>query len=201
MAENMPPNLDDNYWSNRYTTHQTGWDIGMASTPIKTYIDQLEDKNIQILIPGCGNAWEALYLFDNGFKHVTLIDISSVLVNDIRKKFINTGYQVIHGDFFQHHNKYDLVLEQTFFCALHPAYRIEYVKHMYEILNPGGKLSGVLFNTYFDHGMNRPPFGGTMAEYDELFRHYFKTYNIEICHNSINPRMGTEVWISVSKSL
>jgi len=57
-----------NYWENRYQNQQTGWDIGEISSPLKAYIDQLEDKSIKILIPGAGNAYEAEYLFLNGFK-------------------------------------------------------------------------------------------------------------------------------------
>lgn len=43
--------LSQEYWNNRYLQHQTGWDIGTVSTPLKEYIDQLSDKQISILIP------------------------------------------------------------------------------------------------------------------------------------------------------
>ena len=62
-------NLEE-YWSKRYEEGQTGWDIGYPSTPIKTYIDQIKDKNLRILIPGAGNAYEAEYIFKEGFKNV-----------------------------------------------------------------------------------------------------------------------------------
>ena len=52
-----------NYWTNRYSKAKTGWDIGYPSTPLKTYFDQLENKDLRILIPGAGNAYEAEYLF------------------------------------------------------------------------------------------------------------------------------------------
>ncbi len=55
--------LDEQYWSNRYQQGSTPWDIGEISTPIKEYIDQLEDKELRILIPGCGNAQEAGYCY------------------------------------------------------------------------------------------------------------------------------------------
>ena len=51
--------LDSNSWNQRYISKNTGWDIGFVSTPIKDYIDQINNKNIRILIPGCGNAHEA----------------------------------------------------------------------------------------------------------------------------------------------
>lgn len=42
----------ENYWTERYGKGETGWDIGHVSTPIKEYVDQLEDKELKILIPG-----------------------------------------------------------------------------------------------------------------------------------------------------
>ena len=79
--------LNENFWNDKYTTNQTGWDLKAPSTPLKGYIDQLEDKNIRILIPGCGNAYEAEYLLEQGFTNITLIDISEIVVEKIKEKF------------------------------------------------------------------------------------------------------------------
>ena len=51
--------LDRAYWNNRYKEKRTGWDIGYASTPLVKYFKRLTDKVTRILIPGCGNAYEA----------------------------------------------------------------------------------------------------------------------------------------------
>lgn len=68
--------LDQEYWNKQYTSNTTGWDLGKVSPPIKEYIDTLEDKNTSILIPGCGNTYEAEYLLEKGFTNVTVIDIA-----------------------------------------------------------------------------------------------------------------------------
>jgi hypothetical protein len=52
--------LDQDYWDAQYKAN-TGWDLGLG-LPIKNYIDTLKDKDIAILIPGCGNTYEAAYL-------------------------------------------------------------------------------------------------------------------------------------------
>ena len=190
--------LDDNYWSGRYINHTDAWDIGSVSTPLKEYFDQLTDKNISILIPGCGNSYEAEYLLQNGFTNVTLIDISSVLCKSLEEKFSNhtLHLNVICGDFFAHTGKYDLIVEQTFFCALDPSLRKKYAEKMYELLKPSGKLIGVLFNREFEGG---PPFGGNENEYRELFSSEFIIEKIEPCYNSIGPRKGTELFIKLKK--
>ena len=56
MKENI---LDHNFWNCRWENGETGWDIGSASSAISEYFLQVEDKEIKILIPGCGNAHEA----------------------------------------------------------------------------------------------------------------------------------------------
>jgi SAM-dependent methyltransferase len=191
--------LDKNYWETRYRLHDTGWDIGAVSTPLKTYIDQLADKNISILIPGCGNAYEAEYLLAQGFTNVTLIDISPSLVEALKKKFTGEDQQKIQircADFFTIQSTYDLILEQTFFCALDPGLRKAYVDKMYGLLKPGGKLVGVLFDRDFEGG---PPFGGDKAEYENLFEEKFTIKKMEACYNSIGPRSGTELFIILEK--
>ncbi|MEQ9305362.1 MAG: SAM-dependent methyltransferase, partial [Marinoscillum sp.] len=55
-------NLNKSYWNERYDKHETGWDAGEVTTPLKTYIEQLLNKHLSILIPGAGNAHEGRYL-------------------------------------------------------------------------------------------------------------------------------------------
>ena len=66
----MDKKLSDSYWEARYQKGETGWDIGNISTPLMEYFNTLDNKNLRILIPGCGNAHEAAYLHSNGFKNV-----------------------------------------------------------------------------------------------------------------------------------
>ena len=92
------------------------------------------------MIPGCGNAYEAEYLLQQGFTDITLIDISGVLVQNLQEKlkdYIEKGVcRVIHQDFFEHSGNYDLIVEQTFFCAIHPTLRPKYAKKMGAIITP-----------------------------------------------------------------
>jgi len=183
--------LDDAFWSNSYITHTDAWDIGHVSPPMKAYIDQLTNKKISILIPGCGNAYEAKYLLDAGFTNITLIDISHVLVAYLQQQFQNTPVKIIHGNFFNHYHTYDLILEQTFFCAINPALRTQYATHMKTLLTQNGKVAGVLFN---DHFNNNPPYGGNKAEYDQLFSPLFYIKTLQPCYNSIIPRRDRELF-------
>lgn len=186
--------IDQAYWEQRWRTGSTGWDTGAPTPPLKEYIDQLTDRSIRILIPGCGNAYEADYLLGRGFTDVTLLDIAKPAVEKLRERYDgNDSIRVLQEDFFEHQQPYDLVLEQTFFCALDPALREAYVAHMHRLLQAGGTLAGVLFAREFsDPG---PPFGGSKEEYEKLFAPLFNIHTLEPCYNSIGPRAGTELFV------
>lgn len=189
--------LGDKYWSSRYLNNQTGWDTGSVTTPLKDYFDQLTNKTIAVLIPGCGNSYEAEYLLQNGFHNITLIDISTSLCDKLKNQFaayLPGGLQIICGDFFQHEGQYDLIVEQTFFCALEPSLRKSYAEKMQQLIKPGGKLVGVMFNKSFESG---PPFGGNEEEYRKLFEPHFAIEIMVPCYNSIKPRAGVELFIKI----
>jgi SAM-dependent methyltransferase len=190
--------LNSEYWDTRYREGQTGWDLREVSPPIKAYVDQLIDKNIRILIPGCGSGYEAQYLVEKGFNDVTIIDIAPTIVKAIRDKYQNPHIiKIIEGDFFRHEGKYDLILEQTFFCAIAPSRRAEYVKKTHSLLSEEGKLAGLLFNRTFEQ--QGPPFGGSMDEYQSQFSDYFDILILEPCYNSFEKRVGTELFILLQK--
>lgn len=187
--------LSKEYWNNRYEENQIGWDIGAPSRPLKEYIDQLEDKTIRILIPGAGNSYEAEYLWNNGFENVFVLDFAPEAIDSFLKRCPTFPKEnTIIDDFFAHSGSYDLILEQTFFCALNPTLRSKYAEKMSELLSENGKLVGVMFNRNFDE---EPPYGGNKEEYLELFQTYFSDVRIEECYNSIEQRMGSEVFVRI----
>jgi SAM-dependent methyltransferase len=190
--------LDKNYWNSKYLQGSTGWDIGYASTPLVVYFNQLKNKDLRILIPGCGNAYEAEYLIVNGFKNVFLIDWSDIALNNFKKKAHHIpDSHLFCEDFFEHKGSYELIIEQTFFCAINPSERKNYAEKVHELLVQGGKLVGVLFDDplFDDH----PPFGGNKEEYEKYFKPYFELKVFDRAYNSIKPRMGRELFILLVK--
>ncbi|SEL84941.1 thiopurine S-methyltransferase [Aquimarina amphilecti] len=185
--------LDSDFWDNKYKLNQTGWDIGYASPPIISYFNQLENKKLKILIPGCGNAHEAIYLFRKGFKNIYILDFVEDTLSNFKKNFPDfPESQILYKDFFKLENQFDIIIEQTFFCAISPIQRIDYITKMKSLLKPNGKLIGLLFDITFEK--KGPPFGGNKKEYLELFSPYFKIKILEKCYNSIIPRMDTELF-------
>ncbi len=193
----MSNKLDASYWQSRYENNQAGWDLGTASQPIVEYVNQLINKDLSILIPGCGNAHEAEYLFNQGFKNVSVIDLAAAPLENLKKRVPDfPEQQLIQGDFFELNQQYDLIIEQTLFCAIDPFLRAEYVKKASELLKPKGKFVGLLFNRDFEAG---PPFGGNKNEYLTYFSSCFQNIEMEVCYNSVMPRSGTELFFIARK--
>lgn len=173
------------------------WDIGYVSTPLKEYFDQLSNKELCILVPGAGNSYEAEYLHRSGFQNVYVCDFAEEpLLNLLERCPAFPKEHLIKSDFFKLENlKFDLIVEQTFFCALDPSLRQAYFIRMKELLKPGGKLVGVLFDDKLN--ADKPPFGGTKEEYKEYFKNLFTIKVFERCYNSIKPRSGREIFINL----
>ena len=185
--------LSKEFWSSRYQEKDTGWDVGAISEPLKAYFDQLVDKELKILIPGCGNGHEAEYLFKNGFKNVHLLDFASEPLRNFQKRVSEfPASQLYCEDFFQHDAKYDLVVEQTLFCAINPELRMRYAEKAKDLLDKNGRLVGVLFEI---ESRDEPPFGGERVEYLNYFNSFFDEVIIEPCYNSIKPRDGRELFL------
>jgi len=194
----MSISFDEHYWSTRYLNHETGWDVGEITIPIKQYLDQVQDQQLEILIPGAGNAYEAAYAFDLGFKDVHVLDFAQAPLDNFMRNYPKFPSEKVHyQNFFDHQGQYDLIIEQTFFCALSPVLRRDYALKVQELLKPNAKIIGVLFNIEFER--SGPPFGGSKDEYFKYFEDLFLIEKMELCYNSILPRKGKELFFSFRK--
>ena len=190
--------LTKEYWENRYLQNETGWDVGEITTPLKEYFNQLTNKNIKILIPGGGNSYELEYLLSLGFSEVYVIDIVKKPLENIQKRIPTVASDLlIHGDFFEIEDSFDLIIEQTFFCALNPELREKYVQKMHSLLKDNGKIIGLLFQ--FPLTEQGPPFGGSKSEYENLFKDQFTIKKLETAYNSIKPRENNELFFIFEK--
>lgn len=194
----MDLNEIKDFWESKYRKGQTGWDIGAISLPLKEYIDQLKHKDIDILIPGAGRAYEAEYLLEQGFKNVNVLDIAEEPLHELKKRVPHFHKDQLHCEnFFAHTKQYDLILEQTFFCAIDPVMRKEYVQKSHALLKSNGKMAGLLFD--FPLTEEGPPFGGSLQHYTDLFEPYFHVNVLERSYNSIKPRWGRELFFIFEK--
>lgn len=189
-------NLDESFWDQRYKTLNIGWDLGEVSPPLKAYFDQIENKSLKILIPGGGNSYEAEYLHKIGFQNVYVVDISATALDNFKKRVPDfPSEQLIHANFFDLDMSFELIVEQTFFCALDPVLRDQYITKMHSLLSDNGKLVGLLFDAPLYS--ERPPFGGSKKEYESRFKSLFEIIQMSTSYNSHKSRQGKELFINL----
>jgi thiopurine S-methyltransferase len=189
--------LNSEFWNERWLADETQWDIGYPSPAITAFADKIQDKSIRILIPGCGNAYEAEYLHDKGFTNVFVVDYAAEALRRFAARVPSfPKVHLLESDFFAlQHGTFDLIIEQTFFCAIDPPLRTQYADKMKELLHKNGVLCGLLFTD--TKGAAGPPFNGTPEEYQKLFGPRFTIRTLEPCTNSIKPREGRELWFDL----
>lgn len=199
------PAFDAAYWQTRYEAARTAWDAGGITPPLQTYFEQLiSGRQPRVLIPGAGHAYEAEYLHRAGFEHVFVADIApAALAAAARRVPDFPAAHLLEEDFFAlmpTPEPYDLIVEQTFFCALDPGLRPAYARQCANLLRLGGTLVGLLFEADFGP-VTEPPFGGGREEYRAYFEPYFEFRYFETATNSIQPRAGRELFICLKKKL
>lgn len=192
--------LNSEFWNTNWKNNDTKWDLGYPSPAIVDFIDKTEDKETRILIPGCGNAYEAEYLLKHGFSNVVVLDYAPEALKSFAGRVPDfPEANLICENFFDFKAPpFELIIEQTFFCAIDPVLRPKYVEKMNELLVKGGILAGLLFTTVPNE--EGPPFPGSEEEYRALFGKKFQIRKMEMCANSIAPRAGRELWFELLNS-
>ena len=195
--------FDASYWQARYATPgRDTWSAGRVTPPLRAYFEQLDGQRpLRVLIPGAGLAYEAEYLHQRGFRSVVVADLAPAPLAALATRVPGFPPENLwQADFFQLRpaEPFDLIVEQTFFCALSPALRPAYARQCAALLRPGGKLVGLLFDAKFA-GATEPPFGGSRAEYAAYFQPYFKFIHFETAHNSLPARAGRELFICLQR--
>lgn len=198
MAEEIRNGYEQADWQKHYDENDLAWDLGEVAHP---FVRLWEDKRLTpgtLIIPGCGQGHEVIYFAEREFQ-VTGVDYSpgavKLLGDSLNRKKLNA--QVLHRDFFNleaaHDQAYDSMLEQTFFCAIHPDQRSIYVETVSRILKPGGMLFGLFYQTGEEGG---PPFNTTEADIRNHFSEVFDIERLEKCSFSSEKRKDKE-WLAI----
>ena len=187
-------------WEKHYQSEDLGWDLGKVSPP---FLSLWQEQNLvpcKTIIPGCGRGHEAVFLAENGFR-VTAVDYCNGAVNALRKSIADKGLEcdILHQDFFDldssHDSSYELMLEQTFFCAISPSQRKLYVETAHRILKFGGLLLGLFYETNAEGG---PPFNTTRSDILHHFCDRFMVQSLKKTSLSDEQRKNKE-WLGFLK--
>ena len=185
-------------WQRHYDENDLGWDLGQVAPPFVSLLESNIISPCKTLVPGCGRGHEVIFLAKNGFD-VTALDYSIGAVNYLNSAILERklNSKVLNLDFFQldstHDDLYDLLIEQTFFCAISPSQRLLYVETVARILKKGGMIAGLFYYTGQDGG---PPFNTTRDDIVKYFSGSFEIRELIRAKNSAEKRRDKE-WLAI----
>jgi SAM-dependent methyltransferase len=179
------------FWDARYASGETPWDFHGVPAALKAFLKT--SRAGSALIPGCGSAYEVRAFDEAGWK-VAAIDFSPIAVERARAELGALSNSVLQDDFFRHDfgsQRFDLIYERTFLCALPPDLWPAYVKRMTQLLRPSGKLAGIFL--YGDQA-EPPPYPLTPAKASELLGKNFSLIKTLPVTDSLPLFAGHEYW-------
>lgn len=183
--------LTPGFWDERFEQQFTPWDRGGVPAQWKAF-GQNAGKPLRTLIPGCGAAYELVYLSEAGWD-ATAIDFSPAAVTRARAAAGPWAGRILEADFFawQPDAPLDCIYERAFLCALPRAMWPRVAARWAELLAPGALLAGYFF---FDDAAKGPPFGMAPGQLDELLSPNFEQLENAAVTDSIAVFDGRERW-------
>lgn len=183
------------FWDKRFGEGTTPWNAG-GVPPTLVAFAAAHAEQARVLIPGCGHAWEAAWLSQQGWD-VTALDFSAAAIDAARQQLGEWQGRLVHDDFFSFTPSidrvggYDLIYERAFLCALPRKLWENYGRRMHELLAPEGRLIGFFF---FSDEPKGPPFGITPPEIERLLSPWFEREDDQAISDSIPAFAGKERW-------
>jgi len=168
-------------WENAYVTGTVPWDLGRAPPVLEARIREIVASREaagddaapgpRVFVPGAGRGHDARAWLAAGGA-VTALDIAPTAVAEGRALDAAEGVSMtwLEADLFdlpaELDGTFDIVWEQTCFCAIDPARRGEYVEVIARLLAPGGAWMGVVWEVGRPGG---PPWSLTRADIEQHF--------------------------------
>ena len=183
------------FWDERFDQRFTPWDQAGVPAAFESFVSALPvTPATNVLIPGCGSAYEASYLAERGCT-VRAIDFSPSAVAAARAQLGAHADVVEQADFFAYRPPFapDWIYERAFLCAL-PRHRwADYAARMAALLRPGALLAGFFFIGATPKG---PPFGIERDELHALLGPHFELTDDREVTGSIPVFAGRERWLT-----
>ncbi|KAF8156640.1 S-adenosyl-L-methionine-dependent methyltransferase [Crassisporium funariophilum] len=204
-------------WDLAWTKGVTPWDRREVQPSLKEALDSgimKFSKEGRALVPGCGSGTDLVYIASTSGLTTLGVEVSETAVRAANERLklgcrhieeskkanpkINASVNIV--DFFQletsDEEKFDLIFDHTFFCAIPPSLRNDWGRQMARLIKPGGYLVTIVFPiiSYVETG---PPYFLRPDHYDEPLGSNFVKVLDKIPDNSSESHVGKErliVW-------
>jgi len=163
-------------WEQLYQEGDTNWDKGEPSPGLVDWLaEQGSKEGGSVLVPGCGFGHDVRAWAHAGYEAVGY-DVAPAAVKggegQTPDSLSNAAFRL--GNFLEDEpfDTFDFIFEHTFFCAIDPARRGDYVAAVRRWLKPGGRLLAVHY--FLPKDEDGPPFGVDREEILTRFSPYFE---------------------------
>lgn len=150
-----------NDWEKLYQEGDTGWEKGEASPGLVDWLAEHGSKDSgSVLIPGCGFGHDVRAWAQAGYNALGYDLAPSAVAGAKQRTPKELDKADFHlGDFLEDEpfDTFDFIFEHTFFCAIDPVRRDDYVAAVLRWLQPGGQLLAVHY--FLPKDEEGPPFG------------------------------------------
>ncbi|SAL14558.1 thiopurine S-methyltransferase family protein [Caballeronia sordidicola] len=183
------------FWDERFDRSFMPWDQAGVPEAFQTFALEQPVTLRSVLIPGCGSAYEALWLAQEKWQ-VKAIDFSPSAVSAARLQLGEQHADVVEqADFFAYQPPFapDWIYERAFLCALPRERWPDYATRMAALLRPGALLAGFYFLGATAKG---PPFGIERNALDALLVPHFELVEEHDVTGSISVFAGRERWLT-----
>ena len=184
-------------WADHYTKGDTPWDLGAAHPDLVARIAAGEFEpprtGARALVPGCGKGHDALALAQAGWVVVAL-DYVPEVQTILGAQLAKFGGEVVLGDAleFAPDERFDLIWEHTFFCAIDPSDRPRYAELIRRVLAPGGQHAAIVFPLDKPEEEGGPPHGFNASTLDDLLGDEFRRLTEEPVGQGVGKRTRPE---------
>ncbi len=170
--------MERDFWQGLYEKGDTRFDVGAPSPPLMDWLDAHPIVASRAIVPGCGYGHDVIELAQRGLSTVG-VDFAPAAVQAGRAAADRAGLssraRFLECDVFslgsEHDGAYDLLFEQTCYCAITPARRDDYAALAARLVAPGGTLLFVVYPA--DGHQGGPPFAIDPTEVEPRFAAWF----------------------------
>ncbi|MEM7517098.1 MAG: methyltransferase domain-containing protein [Planctomycetota bacterium] len=183
-------------WAQRYAEKNTPWDNGEAHPDLRERFADLDlPRGGRALVPGCGRGHDALFLAQQGL-NVLAVDLVEGLADEVGARFEKLGSRFLVADALtlEIDEPFDLVFEQTFYCAIDPEQRPAWAALQARALKPGGKLAVLVFPIDRPKDLGGPPWQTRSEDLQAVLGENFRLLVEEPARHPLEKREWREGW-------
>lgn len=187
-------------WEKAWREGRTPWDAGGSPPILEALVRSGELPRGRALVPGAGSGYDVLTLATAG-REVVGLELSSVAIARFESLRGEAGIvadraRVLARDFFEWEpeERFDLVWDYTFLCAIEPSLRPRWAERMDSLLTAEGELVTLIFPVHQGDPEAGPPYPMSPGLVKDLLEPRFTATKLEPVETSHPARLGKE-WL------